>query len=91
MGCQVEMKNERYVTKPSWVPCQSLPTLCDTVDCSPQGSSVRGILQARILEQVAISSSRGSSRPRDPTHIPCDGRWLLYHWYYLGSPEMRPL
>ena len=36
MGCQVEMKNERYVTKPSWVPCQSLPTLCDTVDCSPQ-------------------------------------------------------
>ena len=41
------------------------PTLCDPMDCSPPGSSVRGILQARILEWVAVSSSRGSSRPRD--------------------------
>jgi len=40
---------------------QSCPTLCDPVDCSPPGSSVRGILQARILEWVAIPSSRGSS------------------------------
>ena len=40
---------------------QSCPTLCDLVDCSPPGSSVHGILQARILEWVAISSSRGSS------------------------------
>ena len=39
-------------------------TLCDPVDCSPPGSSVRGILQARILEWVAISSSRGSFRLR---------------------------
>ena len=39
-------------------------TLCDPTDCSPPGSSV-GILQARILEWVAISFSRGSSRPRD--------------------------
>ena len=38
---------------------QSCPTLCDPVDCSPPGSSVHGILQARILEWVAISFSRG--------------------------------
>ena len=43
---------------------QSCPTLCDSVDCSPSGSSSHGILQARILEWVAISSSRGSSWPR---------------------------
>ena len=40
-------------------------TLCDPMDCSPPGSSVHGILQARILEWVAISFSRGSSQPRD--------------------------
>jgi len=44
---------------------QSCPTLCDPTDCSPPGSSVHGILQARILEWVAISFSRASSRPRD--------------------------
>ena len=46
---------------------QSCPTLCDPVDCSPPGSSVRGILQARTLEWVAIPFSRGSSQPRDRT------------------------
>ena len=49
---------------------QSCPTLCDPMDCSPPGSSVHGILQARILEWVAISFSRGSSRPRDRTQVP---------------------
>ena len=44
---------------------QSYLTLCNPVDCSPQGSSVHGILQARILEWVAMPASRGSSRPRD--------------------------
>ena len=48
---------------------QSCPTLCDPVDCSLAGSSIHGILQARILEQVAISFSRGSSRPRDLTQV----------------------
>ena len=43
--------------------------LCDPMDCSPPGSSVHGILYTRILEWVAISFSRGSSRPRDPAHI----------------------
>ena len=49
---------------------QSSLTLCDPVDCSLPGSSVHGILQARILEWVAISFSRGSSRPRDWTRSP---------------------
>ena len=43
---------------------KSCPTLCDPMGCSPPGSSVHGILQARILEWVAMPSSRGSSRPR---------------------------
>ena len=44
-------------------------TLCDTMDCSPPGNSVHGILQARILEWVAMPFFRGSSWPRDWTHI----------------------
>ena len=59
---------------------QSCPTLCNPIDCSPPGSSVHGIVLARILEWVAISSSRGSSWPRDWTHVSCNGRWILYHW-----------
>ena len=50
---------------------QSCPTLCDPMDCSPPGSSVHGILQARILEWVAMPSSRGSSQPRDLTGVSC--------------------
>ena len=61
---------------------QSCPTLCDPVDRSPPGSSVLGILQARILEWVAMSSSRGSSRPRD---LLC-----LLHWQ-VGSLLLVPL
>ena len=45
---------------------ESCPTLCDPLDCSPPGSSVHGILQARILERVARPSSRVSSQSRDP-------------------------
>ena len=48
---------------------QLCPTLCDSMDCSPTGSSVHGILQARILEWVAISYSRGSSWPKDQTWV----------------------
>ena len=50
---------------------QSCPTLCNPMDYSPPDSSVHGILQARILEWVAISFSRESSRPRDGTHVSC--------------------
>ena len=56
---------------------QSCPTLCDPIDCSQPGSSVRGILQARILEWVAVPFSRGSSPPRDQTQVsPIAGRFL---------------
>ena len=54
--------------------------LCDPVDCSPPGSSVHGISQARALEQVAISFSRGSSWLRNRTHMFCIGRRVLYCW-----------
>ena len=58
---------------------QSCPTLYDPMSYSPPGSSVHGISQARILEWVGISFSRGSSWPRDQTCISCTGRWILYH------------
>jgi len=48
---------------------QSCPTLCNPMDCNPSGSSVHGILQARTLGWVAISSSRGSSQSRDQTWL----------------------
>ena len=47
---------------------QSCPTLCNSMDCSPPGSSVHGILHARKLEWVSMPSSRGSSQPRDWSH-----------------------
>ena len=63
------------------------------MDYSLPGSSVHGILQARILEWVAMPSSRGSSQPRDWTHvsyISCIGRCILYHLCLLGSPSLSP-
>ena len=45
--------------------------LCDPMDCSPPGSSIHGIFKARVLEWSAISFSRGSSWPRDPTRVSC--------------------
>ena len=50
---------------------QLCPTLWDPMDCGPPGSSVHGILLARILEWVAISFFRGSTRPRDWTQVSC--------------------
>ena len=56
---------------------QSCLTLCDPVDCKPPGSSVQGILQARILEWVSMLSSRGSSQPRiEPTSPVLAGRFF---------------
>ena len=65
--------------------------LRDPVDCSPLGSSVHGILQTRILEWVTILFSRGSFWPRDWTrisYISCIGRWVLYCYHHLGSPDL---
>ena len=69
----------------------SSSTLSNPVDRSPPSSSVHGILQARILEWAAVSCSRGSSRPRDWTHISCVScisRQILYHQATWEAPEM---
>ena len=65
---------------------QSCPTLCDPMDCSPPGSSVQGILQARILEWDAMPSSRVSSQPKDQTHI----FLCLLHWQEGSLPLVPP-
>ena len=59
---------------------QSSPTLWDPMDCSLSGSSVHGIFQARILEWVAISFSRGSSQPRDQTQLSYIAGWVFTIW-----------
>ena len=61
---------------------QSCPTFWDPMDCSPPGSSIHGILQARILESVAMPSFRGSSQSRVRNHVSyvsCIGKRVLYH------------
>ena len=65
---------------------KSCLTLWDLHGCSPPVSPVHGILQASLLEWIAISFSRGSSRPRDGTHVSCTGRWVLYCWASRKEP-----
>ena len=57
------------------------------MDCSPPGSSLPGIFQARILEWGAIPFSRGLSWPRDWNWVTCIGRWILYQLSHQGSPD----
>ena len=57
------MKSDQMVS------CLDMLTVCNLMDCGPPGSSVQGIFQARMLEWVAISFSRGSSWPRDRTLV----------------------
>ena len=69
--------------------------LCDSMDCSPPGSSVHGIFQAKILQWVAVSSSKGSFRPRDWTHISyvsCTGKQIFIATEPSGKPlsDFRP-
>ena len=64
---------------------QLCQTLCDPVDCSLPGSSVHGILQARILEWVAVLSSRGSSQPRDWSQVSHIAGGFFYHLGHPGS------
>ena len=59
---------------------------CDPVDCSPLGS-VHGIIQARILEWVAILSSRRSSQPREQTWVSCIADGFFYYLSHQGSPH----
>ena len=64
---------------------QSCPTLCEPMDCGPPGFSVHEISQARILELVAISFSRGSSQPRDRIHVSC-----LTGRFFTTEPPGKP-
>ena len=66
---------------------QLYPTLCDPVDCSLPGFSLHGILQARILEWVTISFSRGSSRPRDRNWVSCIGGRHFNLWATREAPQ----
>ena len=75
---------------------QSCLTLCNSLDCSPPGSSVHGILQARILERVAIPFFKGSSQPRDWTYVSCiAGRfftiWAIREVSYYPIPKTLQL
>ena len=63
---------------------QSCLTLCDPMDCSPPGSSVRGISQARILEYVAISFSRGSSQTKSASPALAGG-------FFTPEPPGKPV
>ena len=82
--------------KPSRVVCcvvlrlvaQLCQTLCDPMDCSPPGSSVRVIFQARILEWVAMPSSRGSSQPRDRRAGLPHCTQILYYVSHQGRPRI---
>ena len=65
--------------------CKLCLTLCNPMDCSPPGSSVHGISQARILEWVAISFSRESSQPRNQTHVSC-----LADRFFTTEPPGKP-
>ena len=96
------LKDMRGDGNVSFLPClqsvrqlcaQSCPTLCDLIDYSPLGSSIRVILHARILEWIAISSSWGSYRPRDRTQVSCVscvGRRVPHHCASWEAP-LSPL
>ena len=62
--------------------------LCNPMDCSTSGSSVHGTFHTRILEWIAIFSSRGSSPPEDWTQISCIARGILYQLSHKGSPRI---
>ena len=76
---------------------QSCATLCDPMDCSPPGSSVHGIYQARILQWVVIPFSRGSSRLRNRTptsYVSCIDRQILDHcatWEAYSPQGLGPI
>ena len=71
---------------------QSSPTLCDLMDCNLPGSSVHGIVQARILEWFAIPFSRGSSQPRDRTQVFCLSCTAIWEapWTFLLMQILFP-
>ena len=69
---------------------QSCPTLCDPMECRPPGFSEHGLFQARILEWVDVSYSRGSS-PLCVTRVSCTDRQILYHCATQDVPQSKML
>ena len=70
---------------------QSCPTLCDPMDCSLSGSSVHGIFQARVLEWIAVSFSRGSSQPRNRSRVShIAGRYFTIWANREAQPRLKP-
>ena len=70
---------------------QLCPTLCDPMDCSLSGSSVHGIFQARVLEWITISFSRGSSWPRNQTPVSCITGRRFTIWAKAFSKYLLPI
>ena len=69
-GSHTQKRDLRQLSCLKWSEvAQSCPTLCNPMDCSLSGSAIHGIFQARVLEWIAISFSRGSSRPRKRTQV----------------------
>ena len=86
--CDIVLDCIAYVCAKSLQPC---PAVCDPMDCSPPGSSDNGILQARILEWVAMPSSRAPAWPRNLTHISsvfCIG-WHVF-FFFTTSTIWKP-
>ena len=86
LGLRVKHKGEKCTCTKS---LQSCPTLCDVMDCSPPGSSVHGILQARILEWLAMPFSRGSFQPRDRTWVSCIAGRFFTIWATRQAPTRQ--
>ena len=78
------MYNKIFKKNLAWkVKVKSCPTLCDPMDCSLPGSSVHGIFKGRVLKWVAISFSKGSSRPRDQARV----SWVVGRCFYYLSHQ----
>ena len=82
-------QSHAHLPLPVFCVCSVASVVSDSLqpmDYSLPGSSLHGILQARILQWVPICFSRGSSLPRDQTWVSCLGRQILYHWGTLEAP-----
>ena len=81
-----EIKHSTIYTICFFMSVKSCQTLCDLMDCSLPGSYIHRILQARILEWVAMLCPRGSSPSRDRIHVSCGSRQILYPWAIGKAP-----
>ena len=89
-GLMYEYMKKWMETSMDWSEvAQSCPTLCDSMDCSPPGSSIHEILQAKILEWVAISFSKGSSQARDQKPVSPAWQTDSSPVSHLGSPQCQ--